>query len=187
MRIHELRPLSRRSFLGNVTLAGTAGLLGVRPGLAAAEPPPETVKLRLAQSPSICIAPLYVAGELLQSEGFTDVHYVMMAGDFFTPALAAGAIDLAMNFVGPLLIRVEAGDPLVILAGGHVGCFEVVGTDLVGAIRDLKGKTATVPQLGGPQHVSLSSMAAYVGLDPRTDIHWVTHPAAASIQLLADG
>ena len=34
MRIHEARSLSRRRFLGKVTLAGTAGLLGVRPGLA---------------------------------------------------------------------------------------------------------------------------------------------------------
>jgi NitT/TauT family transport system substrate-binding protein len=130
---------------------------------------------------------LYVAEDLLQGEGFTDVQYVMMAGDLFTPALAAGEVDIALNFVGPLLLRVEAGDPLVILAGGHVDCFEVIGTEHVRAIRDLKGKTVTVPQLGGPQHVFLSSMAAYVGLDPRTDIHWVTHPAAESIQLLAEG
>jgi NitT/TauT family transport system substrate-binding protein len=127
-----------------------------------------------------------VAGDLLQGEGFTEVQYVMMAGDFFTPALASGEVDIALNFVGPLLIRVEAGDPIVILAGGHVGCFEVVGTDRVRAIPDLKGKTATVPQLGGPQHVFLSSMAAYVGLDPSKDINWVTHPAAESIQLLAE-
>ena len=187
MSIQHARPFSRRRFLSGLTLAGTAGFLGLHPGLATAEPPPETVKLRLAKSPSICISPLYVAEELLQGEGFTDVQYVMMAGDLFTPALASGAVDIALNFVGPLLIRVEAGDPLVILAGGHVGCFEVVGTDQVQTIRDLKGRTVTVPQLGGPQHVFLSSMAAYVGLDPRTDIHWVTHPGAESIQLLAEG
>jgi NitT/TauT family transport system substrate-binding protein len=187
MRTQHTQPVSRRKFLGGLTLAGTAGLLGLHPGLAAAEPPPETGKLRLAKSGSICISPLYVAEELLQGEGFTDVQYVMMAGDLFTPALAAGEIDIALNFVGPLLIRVEAGDPIVILAGGHVGCFEVVGTDRVRAIRDLKGKTVTVPQVGSPQHVFLSSMAAYVGLDPNKDIHWVTHPAAESIQLLAEG
>ena len=44
-----------------------------------------------------------------------------------------------------------------------------------------------MPQLGGPQHVFLSSMAAYVGLDLKEDINWVTHPAAESIQLLAEG
>ena len=65
---------SRREFLGGLTLAGTAGLLGLRPAPAAAEPPPETTKLRLGQGASICQAPLYVAEELLRSEGFTDVN-----------------------------------------------------------------------------------------------------------------
>jgi NitT/TauT family transport system substrate-binding protein len=30
-------------------------------------------------------------------------------------------------------------------------------------------------------------MAAYVGLDPRKDINWVTHPPAEAMQLLAEG
>jgi NitT/TauT family transport system substrate-binding protein len=30
-------------------------------------------------------------------------------------------------------------------------------------------------------------MAAYVGLDPRQDINWVTHPRAEAMQLLAEG
>ena len=42
--------LSRREFLGGLALAGTAGLLGLKPGLVAAEPPPETTTLRLNQS-----------------------------------------------------------------------------------------------------------------------------------------
>ena len=45
---------SRREFLGGLTLAGAAGLLGLRPDPAAAEPPPETTTLRLPQGPSIC-------------------------------------------------------------------------------------------------------------------------------------
>jgi NitT/TauT family transport system substrate-binding protein len=187
MRTQHPRQFSRRRFLRGLTLAGTAGVLGLRSGRVAAEPPPETTQLRLAQSPSLCISPVYVAEELLQGEGFTNVQYVKMDTELFTPAVVSGEVDLALNFVGPLLIRVEAGDPLVILAGGHVGCFELVGTDRVRAIRDLRGKTVTVPQLGSPHHVFLASMAAYVGLDPNKDIHWVTHPAAESIQLLAEG
>jgi NitT/TauT family transport system substrate-binding protein len=129
-----------------------------------------------------------VAEDLLQSEGFSDVQYVRMTGNLFTSALAAGEVDIVLNFVGPLLIRVDAGDPIVILAGGHVGCFELVGTERVRAIRDLKGKTVAVPAMGDdPQHVFLASMAAYVGLDPSKDINWVTHPGAESIQLLAEG
>ena len=33
----------------------------------------------------------------------------------------------------------------------------------------------------------LASIAAYVGLDPGKDIHWVTHPMAESMPLLAEG
>ena len=61
------RRFSRRRFLEGVTLAGTAGLLGLRPGSVAAEPPPETTRIRLVQIPSICQAPSYVADELLRS------------------------------------------------------------------------------------------------------------------------
>ena len=63
---------SRRQFLSGVTLAGTAGLLSLRPVPVAAEPPPETPRLRLVQTPSMCQAPQYVAEELLRGEGFTD-------------------------------------------------------------------------------------------------------------------
>jgi NitT/TauT family transport system substrate-binding protein len=38
---------SRREFLGGLTVAGTAGLLGLRLGPVTAEPPPETTKIRL--------------------------------------------------------------------------------------------------------------------------------------------
>jgi hypothetical protein len=49
---------TRRRFLGGVTLAGTAGLLGLDAGPVAAEPPPETTTLRLDQWPALCFPPL---------------------------------------------------------------------------------------------------------------------------------
>jgi NitT/TauT family transport system substrate-binding protein len=57
----------------------------------------------------------------------------------------------------------------------------------VRTIRDLKGKTVAVPDLGSAHHVFLASMAAYVGLDPKKDIHWTPHPLAESVHLLATG
>jgi NitT/TauT family transport system substrate-binding protein len=42
MRTHHARQFSRRSFLGRLTLAGTAGLLGLQERPAAGEPLPET-------------------------------------------------------------------------------------------------------------------------------------------------
>jgi NitT/TauT family transport system substrate-binding protein len=128
-----------------------------------------------------------MAKELLPSEGFTDAQYVKIGGELFTQAVVSGEVDIAMNFVGPLLIPVDAGDSVVMLAGGHIGCFELVGTERVRAIRDLKGRNVAVTELGGPAHTFVASMVAYVGLDPRKDINWVTHPFAESTRLLAEG
>jgi NitT/TauT family transport system substrate-binding protein len=187
MQTRHARPFSRRRFLKEVTLAGTVGLLGGHPKSVAAEPPPETTRLRLIWDPSICVAPQFVAEALLQGEGFTEVQYVKHASVTYTEtALAAGEVDLNAVFSGPFLLRLEAGDPLVMLAGMHVGCLELVGTERVRAIRDLKGKTVAVSGLGGPDHVFLASIAAYIGLDPRKDLTWAIHPPAEAVQLLAE-
>src|SRR5437660_583882 len=67
---------TRRAFVGRLTAAGLAGIVGLRPDPAQAEPPPETTRLRVLRTPSICEAPAQVASGLLESEGFTDVQYV---------------------------------------------------------------------------------------------------------------
>jgi NitT/TauT family transport system substrate-binding protein len=180
--------LSRRRFLGGLTLMGAAGLLGLQVRRVAAEPPPETTRISLVRIPSICQAPQYVAEELLHSEGFAEVHYIKKEGTAdIEKALASGEADLNGHFAAPLLLRLEAGDPIVILAGLHVGCFELFGTDRVRTIRDLQGKTAAVPALDSSRYVFLASMVAYVGLDLRKDINFVTHPGPESIRLLSEG
>jgi len=62
---------SRREFLSTAALAGTAVALGLRSESVAAEPPPETARIRLYKFPGICLAPQYVAEDLLRAEGFT--------------------------------------------------------------------------------------------------------------------
>ena len=181
-------PWSRREFLGRLTLAGTAGGFGLHSRPVAAEPPPETTRLRLEQIEGICIAPQYVAEELLHVEGFTEVQYVQTGyGATLYQALGSGALDLTMSFVPASLIQLDVGTPIVLLGGVHVGCFELFGTERVRAIRDLKGRIVAVPEQGGVHHLFLASMAQYVGLDPRKDITWVLHPPAESIPLLAEG
>jgi NitT/TauT family transport system substrate-binding protein len=179
---------TRREFLAGLTLTGMAGLLGVYPRPIAAEPPPETTRIRLVRNPSICQAPQYVAEELLRGEGFSEVHYLQKAGtaDIET-ALASGEADLNGHFAAPLLLRLEAGDPIVILAGLHIGCFELFGTHELRTIRDLKGRTVAVPALDSSRYVFLASMLAYVGLDLRKDINSVMQPGPESIQLLSKG
>jgi len=178
----------RRDFLTHTSLAGAAGLLGVRPDQAAAEPPPETTRLRMVRIPSICQSPQYLAEELLRAEGFTDVQYISKQGtEEIETALASGEVDLNGHFAAPLILRVEAGDPVVILAGEHVGCYELFGTGAIRSIRDLKGKTVAIPALDSSRYVFLASMVAYVGLDPRKDINFVRLTGAESIHLLAEG
>jgi NitT/TauT family transport system substrate-binding protein len=72
---------SRRTFLAGLSAAGSAGLFKVSPSIAATtEPPPEVSKIRLAKIPGVCIAPQYVAEELLHAEGFDEVEYVETRG-----------------------------------------------------------------------------------------------------------
>ena len=187
MRSGREKHWSRREFLGGLTLAGTAGFFGLQPDRADADPPPETTKLRVTQNPSLCVAPQYVAEGLLKAEGFTEVTYIKTSVADVTKSHAAGATDIGLHFVGPLVIAVDAGQPIVLLAGVHVGCYELFGTGRIRAIRDLKGKTVAVTELGLTQHVFLASMVAYVGMDPRKDINFVAHPPAEAKKLLAEG
>ena len=178
------RLFSRRRFLGG--LAGTAGLLGVSPRRAAAEPLPETTRLRLAYDPVLCFAPQFVADGLLRLEGFTDVQYVKTAKGPYL-ALAAGEADINTGLGGQLILRIDAGDPLVILTGTHAGCFELFATERIRSVKDLKGKTVAVPGMGSSHHLIVASMAAYIGLDWRRDLTFVTPSTAEAIQLLAEG
>ena len=188
MNSQESQGLSRREFLSKLTIAGTAGLLGLESSLFADEPSPETTRIKLIEITGICIAPQYVVKELLRDEGFTDVQYFKAAAGIATAkALAAGNADISLNFVAPFLIQMDQGDPIVLLAGIHAGCFVLFGTEQVRAVRDLKGKTVGVQALGSSQHVFLASMMAHVGLDANKDVKWATHPSAESMRLLAEG
>jgi NitT/TauT family transport system substrate-binding protein len=129
-----------------------------------------------------------VAEELLRSEGFTEVHYLKKEEtEGIEKALASGEADLNNLFAATSLLRLEAGDPIVMLAGLHIGCFELFGTHEVRTIRDLKGKTVAVPALDSARYVFFASMVAYVGLDPRKDLNVVTYPGPESMRLLAEG
>ena len=66
---------TRRRFLMTLSLTGAAGLIRPLPSFAA-QGGLETTGVRLLKFPGICVAPQYVAEELLRGEGFTDVSYI---------------------------------------------------------------------------------------------------------------
>src|SRR5436190_17118100 len=106
---------NRREFVG---AAAAAGALAYLPDAFAAEPPPETKRIRMPKVDVTCWAPAYVAHDLLKAEGFTEpmfVDYAESARQY--AALAAGEIDLMMSFVAPTVQQIDAGNPLVLLGG----------------------------------------------------------------------
>ena len=180
--------MRRRELLLGVGAAAAAAALAGRSRTAGAEAPPETTRIALLQTASMCQAPQYIAEDLLRGEGFTDVRYIKKEGPrAIADALASGEANINMHFSGPLILRLDTGAPITILAGVHPGCYELFATERVRTLSDLKGKTVGIRALEGPEHVFLASMLAYVGLDPRKDVHWVTHSTERSIALLEQG
>jgi NitT/TauT family transport system substrate-binding protein len=148
----------------------------------------ETTTIRLTHTLALCSAPMYVAEDFLKTEGFTTVQYIEAAGPGLTvDTLVNGTSDMTIQFSGPSLIYVDAGKPITMLAGIHVGCFELFGSAGITNIIDLKGKSVGISQLGGVDHVFLSSMLENVGMNPNADVNWVTLPAAQMKQLFTDG
>jgi NitT/TauT family transport system substrate-binding protein len=168
----------RRDFLAHAGALGVAALLRVD-AAGAAEPPPETRRIRLLHTPAACLTPQFLAEELLRSEGFSEIEYVDAADKFGGDLLASGAADLSMYDIPSLLPALDAGKALVIVAGVHAGCYELFGNNRVHAIRDLRGKRIATVGYGDSDHVLLSSMLAYVGIDPRHDVTWVLSPENA--------
>ena len=182
-----MRRQNRRDFLASASLAAGAGVVGGRWALAA-EPAPEVTTIRFGKIPGICIAPQYLAKELLRAEGFTDVRYVESeAGTALLDKIANDEVDFTLMFAAPIVVALDAGHPITAVAGVHVGCFELFGNQRIRRIVDLKGKSVGVQGLGSSPHLFLASMSTYVGLDPLHDIHWVTSPSVKPMQLFADG
>ncbi len=175
---------SRRDFLTSLSAASAVGILGTRASLAD-EGPPEVTTLRLGGAPGICLAPGYIAEELLRAEGFTDIRYIP---DYPIDAVARGELDFDMETAAWVASNVDAGQPITALAGVHVGCYELFAHEPIRTISDLKGKKVRIPQaIGSSGHLLLASIAAYVGLDPRKDIDWITSLSGNFMEAFAEG
>ena len=176
---------TRRRFLTTLSLAGAAGLVHPPRGLAE-EGALETTTVRLPKIFSICVAPQYVADDLLRAEGFTDIRYVA-TGTNAPEAIARGEIDFGSNFAPVLVTGLDRGFPITALGPEHVGCFEVFGKEGIKSVLDLKGKSVGVEAIGSPTHLFLSVIAANIGIDPSKDINWVTSGSVKPMQLFMDG
>jgi len=176
---------NRRRFVATLSSAGAAAILGPTSSFPQ-ERPLETTIIRIAKNSTICIAPQYVADDLLRAEGFTDIQYVERAPAILSAALGRGEVDFSLHLSAPSIVAIDAGVQLALIAGVHVGCLELFAKEHIRSIRDLKGRKVGVQAWGETPHIFLSSMAAYVGLDVR-DIDWVLSPSTTPMELFVDG
>lgn len=176
---------TRRRLIGAAALAAAAALLRA-PALRAAEPAPETTRVRLPRIPGICIAPQYVAEELLRAEGFSDIRYVDGAPGS-TNMVARGEVDFDTNYASNFIQSIDRGEPITLLSGVMVGCFELFASESVRTIADLKGKSVGIQAVGANNHILLTLMTAALGLDPAKDIRWVADPKTKPIERFIDG
>ena len=192
---------SRRHFLtsavftAGLSAIGTAGLGDARKSLAA-EPPPEITTIRFERDLVTCIAP-QAAEELLRAEGFSDILYVDATEAHLQRAapantvvvadmIARGEVDFGRAFAPGLVLGMDAGEPVTLLAGLHGGCFEVFGKPEIRSIADLKGRTVG-NAAGFEDKPLLTIMVALIGLDPAKDVHWVTSASGGPKDLFVEG
>ena len=78
-----------------------------------------------------------------------------------------GDADFSLDFAARTIQTIDNGGAITVLAGVHIGCYELFAKPDIRRVSDLKGKTVGM-EIGGlnPQ-AFLMAMAAHVGLDPR--------------------
>jgi NitT/TauT family transport system substrate-binding protein len=177
---------TRRRFLTTLSLAGAAGLIRA-PRVFAAEGALETTTVRLPKILGVCVSPQYAAEELLRTEGFTDIRYVETSAAAMPQAIGRGKLDFGLNYAPLLIPAIDTGESLTVLAGVHVGCFELFAKEGIRTVADLRGRSVGVQDWGSTAHVLVALMAAHVGLDPAKDIRWVADPSLKPIEQFVEG
>lgn len=169
-----LRTLGTGAALAGGSLIAACGPQGpvVAPA-GATLPPPETTAVRFVL-PAACDPPSALAKELLLEEGFTDIRYVRVSNTT-TEWLTSGVADFATGYGNLIAAQVDAGLPILALAGMHPGCFELFATPGISTIRDLRGKTIAVNAKNASDQFYgfFSILLAYVGVDPRTEVNFI--------------
>ena len=154
---------------------------------AASLGPAETATLRISVPPT-CDPAFLLAESYLRDEGITDVQYVKGNA---SQAMAAGAADLKSSFAPSLAADLEAGTPVVALAGLHVGCIGLFAQKGIRSVGDLRGKTVFVTKKNDPRDFRFAFFVVTLleaGIDPFRDVNILEAPAGADFdEMFRDG
>jgi NitT/TauT family transport system substrate-binding protein len=190
-------PLSRRRVLATTALgfagAGAAMLVGC--GNDDADAPDfdgdlEVTSLRISKPPPVCVAAQYIAEQYLYDEGFQRIEYVPQPTIAeIAPRTSDGTVDFAMHFAAPVVVAIDRSANLAVLAGIHVGCFELFATEEVRDVRDLVGRRVAVTGLGADSgdYNFIAGIFQFVGIDIEQDVTFVEGSPLESIDRLKNG
>src|SRR5687768_7784292 len=112
--------LSRRDFLKLTAGLGlsAAGMTLLNACNLSRDVPTETLETTTIKIPlavTLCVAPQYLAEDLLKSEGFTDVQYVNVTSGQVIKNLVSGDVNIALYFGAPAMVEVARGAPITLL------------------------------------------------------------------------
>src|SRR6516165_9866717 len=119
---------TRRRLIGTAASAGFACMLPPV-GARAVEPSLETTTIKLPRDPAICTMPQMITEQLLQAEGFTEIHFVDEPPGNPGKLLARGDVDLMVGYASNFIVGLDKGDATTLLAGVHGGCFVLFGPE----------------------------------------------------------
>jgi NitT/TauT family transport system substrate-binding protein len=124
---------------------------------------------------------------LLRLEGFSEIEYVDLPVAKALTVVEEGSADMSMGAAPDVVAALDAGRGVLSLAGIHAGCYELFVNGPIAGLKDLKDRSVVITGEDSTERLFISSIVAYVGVNPR-DIHWIiTRRAAEAMQTFAEG
>ncbi len=115
-----------------------------------------------------------------------DEQCVLRQFDNTALLFGTGEVDIGLTLTPSLLVELDAGKPLLLLAGSHVGCYELFARPRIQAVRELKGKVISIPFRDRGSHLMAQMILPNIGIDPRQDVEWHVNPWVEVPRLLEE-
>ena len=181
------RQLLIRTLATGAAAAGGAALTSCVQTSSAASgalPPPETTTIRIVNPPA-CEPGIWLAKNFLADEGFTDVVFVTTP---FTSTdwIARGLAEIALAHPEFAVATLDAGLPLLLLAGVHAGCLELWARQGIDSVADLRGRriAVRVKDISDQFFAFFATLLGRIGFDLLKDVQFVEGANVAGMNAL---